>query len=79
MKMTVLRAGLIVTGLIVATKVIGVAVLLLIGRSLEGDFLMRQAIYATSFLGLSIWFWEAMGREKTRQSAHVASSDEGQE
>jgi hypothetical protein len=79
MKTVLLCVGLTAAGLLFATKVVGIAVILWLGRPMEGGFLLRQALYAASFFGLAVWLWEALGREKARRSAHTATKDEFKE
>lgn len=61
---TLLVIALILVGLLLAAKVIGIVVLLWTGAAGRGPFLVKQAVYAVGLGGVLVWLWQALARQR---------------
>ena len=73
MKQILLMVGLFATGILIVTKLIGLAVMIAGGEPLERGFLLRQLVYAACFSALFFWLW---GRVKAHTVSDANTDEE---
>lgn len=56
--------ALILVGLLLTAKVVGIVVLLWTGAAGRGPFLVKQGVYGAGLGGVLAWLWQALSRRR---------------